>query len=42
MTGGNKRWDVVLLGGAIGSVFSLCQCVISPFLGSCEYISSLR
>ena len=29
----NKKWDVVLLGGAMGSVFSLCQCVISPFLG---------
>jgi hypothetical protein len=34
--GGNKKWDVVLLGGAMGSVFSLCQCVISPFLGSRE------
>jgi hypothetical protein len=33
---GNKRWDVVLLGGALGSVFSLCQCIISPSLGSCE------
>lgn len=31
---GNKRWDVVLLGGALGSVFSLCQCIISPSLGS--------
>jgi hypothetical protein len=33
----NKKWDVVLLGGAMGSVFSLCQCVISPFLGTCEF-----
>lgn len=32
----NKKWDVVLLGGAMGSVFSLCQCVISPFLGRCK------
>ncbi len=31
---GNKKWDVVLLGGAMGSIFSLCQCVISPFLGA--------
>jgi len=34
---GNKRWDVVLLGGALGSIFSLCQCIISPSLGSCEF-----
>lgn len=33
----NKKWDVVLLGGAMGSVFSLCQCVISPFLGTREF-----
>lgn len=31
-----KNWDVVLLGGAMGSLFSLCQCVISPWLGSCK------
>jgi hypothetical protein len=34
--GGNKKWDVVLLGGAIGSIFSFCQCLISPFLGARE------
>jgi hypothetical protein len=28
-----KNWDVVLLGGAMGSLFSLCQCIISPYLG---------
>lgn len=33
---GNRNWDVVLLGGAMGSLFSLCQCVISPWLGRCE------
>ncbi|WVF65796.1 hypothetical protein IAT40_000533 [Kwoniella sp. CBS 6097] len=27
------NWDIVLLGGAMGSLFSLCQCVISPWLG---------
>lgn len=36
-----KRWDVVLLGGAMGSVFSLCQCVISPYLGARELMPSL-
>ncbi|WRT65715.1 uncharacterized protein IL334_002663 [Kwoniella shivajii] len=30
---GKKEWDVVLLGGAMGSLFSLCQCIISPYLG---------
>lgn len=35
-----KNWDVVLLGGAMGSLFSFCQCIISPSLGSCE-LSSL-
>ncbi|KAL7419582.1 hypothetical protein Q5752_005494 [Cryptotrichosporon argae] len=29
-----KKWDVVLLGGAMGSLFSLCQCFISPWIGS--------
>lgn len=33
-----KNWDVVLLGGAMGSLFSLCQCVISPWLGGCELV----
>ncbi|ORX36509.1 major facilitator superfamily domain-containing protein [Kockovaella imperatae] len=33
----SKNWDVVLLGGAMGSLFSLCQCVISPWLGSREW-----
>jgi hypothetical protein len=33
---GEKNWDVVLLGGAMGSLFSFCQCLISPSLGSCE------
>lgn len=37
ITGANKRWDVVLLGGVMGSAFSLCQCVISPYLGRREY-----
>lgn len=32
--GDTKNWDVVLLGGAMGSLFSFCQCVISPKLGS--------
>ncbi|WWC87903.1 uncharacterized protein L201_002803 [Kwoniella dendrophila CBS 6074] len=31
---GKKEWDIVLLGGAMGSLFSFCQCVISPWLGS--------
>jgi hypothetical protein len=33
---GGKNWDVVLLGGAMGSLFSFCQCLISPSLGSCK------
>lgn len=31
--GGSKNWDVVLLGGMMGSLFSFCQCIISPWLG---------
>lgn len=31
-----KNWDVVLLGGAMGSLFSFCQCIVSPWLGSRE------
>lgn len=31
-----KNWDVVLLGGAMGSLFSFCQCIISPKLGQRE------
>jgi hypothetical protein len=34
-----KNWDVVLLGGAMGSLFSFCQCIVSPWLGSREYDS---
>ncbi|KIR55358.1 hypothetical protein I315_01944 [Cryptococcus gattii Ru294] len=30
---GAKNWDVVLLGGMMGSLFSFCQCLISPWLG---------
>ncbi|WWC68605.1 uncharacterized protein I206_102535 [Kwoniella pini CBS 10737] len=30
---GNKQWDIVLLGGLMGSLFSFCQCIISPWLG---------
>ncbi|GAA98850.1 uncharacterized protein L969DRAFT_50871 [Mixia osmundae IAM 14324] len=29
----NVKWDVTLLGGLLGSVFSLGQCVIAPALG---------
>jgi hypothetical protein len=36
---GGKNWDVVLLGGAMGSLFSFCQCLISPSLGSCKFLS---
>lgn len=32
----SKNWDVVLLGGAMGSLFSFCQFLISPWIGSCE------
>ncbi|KAF8318207.1 MFS DHA1 sub-family [Clavulina sp. PMI_390] len=28
-----KRWDIVLLGGMMGSLFSTLQFIISPFLG---------
>ncbi|WVQ93437.1 hypothetical protein IAU59_000511 [Kwoniella sp. CBS 9459] len=31
--GAHGNWDIVLLGGAMGSLFSLCQCIISPWLG---------
>ncbi|QIW99034.1 hypothetical protein AMS68_004552 [Peltaster fructicola] len=30
----NDRYDIVLLGGALGSLFSLCQAVASPFIGT--------
>jgi hypothetical protein len=36
---GGKNWDVVLLGGAMGSLFSFCQCLISPSLGSCKLMT---
>ncbi|KAI9720482.1 MAG: hypothetical protein M1828_005653 [Chrysothrix sp. TS-e1954] len=29
----NSRYDIVLLGGALGSLFSLCQAIASPFIG---------
>lgn len=29
----NDRYDIVLLGGALGSLFSLCQAVASPVIG---------
>lgn len=38
---GGKNWDVVLLGGAMGSLFSLCQCIISPWLGGRKFGSAL-
>jgi hypothetical protein len=33
---GRKNWDIVLLGGGMGSLFSFCQCLISPWLGRRE------
>ncbi|WVQ79092.1 hypothetical protein IAT38_001186 [Cryptococcus sp. DSM 104549] len=33
VTESHKNWDVVLLGGLMGSLFSFCQCIISPWLG---------
>ncbi|KAI2476097.1 hypothetical protein Ptr902_12565 [Pyrenophora tritici-repentis] len=30
----NSRYDIVLLGGALGSLFSLCQAIASPFIGT--------
>ncbi|TKA28962.1 hypothetical protein B0A50_03374 [Salinomyces thailandicus] len=30
----NDRYDIVLLGGALGSLFSLCQAVASPVIGT--------
>ncbi|KAF4547987.1 MFS-type transporter-like protein 29 [Elsinoe fawcettii] len=29
----NDRYDIVLLGGALGSLFSMCQAVASPIIG---------
>lgn len=29
----NDRYDIVLLGGALGSLFSLCQAIASPVIG---------
>ena len=29
----NDRYDIVLLGGALGSLFSLCQTIASPIIG---------
>jgi predicted MFS family arabinose efflux permease len=29
----NSRYDIVLLGGALGSLFSLCQAIASPIIG---------
>ncbi|KAL7416610.1 major facilitator superfamily domain-containing protein [Mrakia frigida] len=28
-----KKWDVVLLGGFLGSIFSFCQFMVSPWIG---------
>ncbi|EUC41554.1 hypothetical protein COCMIDRAFT_105874 [Bipolaris oryzae ATCC 44560] len=30
----NSCYDIVLLGGALGSLFSLCQAIASPFIGT--------
>ncbi len=30
----NDRYDIVLLGGALGSLFSLCQAIASPVIGT--------
>ncbi|EAT83577.1 hypothetical protein HBI56_229660 [Parastagonospora nodorum] len=30
----NSRYDIVLLGGALGSLFSICQAVASPVIGT--------
>ncbi|KAH8724783.1 hypothetical protein GQ44DRAFT_617405 [Phaeosphaeriaceae sp. PMI808] len=30
----NSRYDIVLLGGALGSLFSLCQAIASPVIGT--------
>ncbi|KAI0307292.1 major facilitator superfamily domain-containing protein [Multifurca ochricompacta] len=30
----SKRWDIVLLGGLMGSVFSTLQFLVSPYIGS--------
>ncbi|OLL26089.1 Major facilitator superfamily domain-containing protein 10 [Neolecta irregularis DAH-3] len=30
----HEKWDTVLLGGVVGSLFSLLQCVASPIIGS--------
>ena len=37
-TGGgtNPKWDLVLLGGALGSLYSFLQFVASPFIGACS------
>ncbi|CAG8466223.1 2808_t:CDS:2 [Paraglomus brasilianum] len=33
-TGNNPKWDIVLLGGALGSLYSLLQFVASPIIGA--------
>ena len=30
----NPKWDLVLLGGALGSLYSFLQFVASPFIGA--------
>ncbi|KAF1809835.1 MFS general substrate transporter [Eremomyces bilateralis CBS 781.70] len=30
----NSRYDIVILGGALGSLFSLCQAIASPIIGA--------
>ena len=32
--GTNPKWDLVLLGGALGSLYSFLQFVASPFIGA--------
>lgn len=32
-TSNNSKWDVTILGGILGSIFSFCQFLISPLIG---------
>ena len=34
VSGNGNKWDIVLAGGAVGSLFSFCQFLVSPFIGS--------
>ncbi|KAG0151440.1 hypothetical protein CROQUDRAFT_36809 [Cronartium quercuum f. sp. fusiforme G11] len=29
----NSKWDVTILGGLLGSIFSFCQFIVSPYIG---------